>query len=74
MGTRPLAHLPQVTTDSPGATFLPSFCFLKEATMFKKFVLAAAAAYPGFLPVTDAKADAPTSALQTTVQTVEKRR
>jgi hypothetical protein len=40
--------------------------------MFKKFVLAAALALPlGFLPATDAKAEAPTSALQTTVQTVE---
>ena len=40
--------------------------------MFKKFMLAAALALPlGILPAADVKAEAPTSALQTTVQTVE---
>jgi hypothetical protein len=40
--------------------------------MFKKFLLAAALALPlGILPAAEVKADAPTSALQTTVQTVE---
>jgi hypothetical protein len=41
--------------------------------MFKKFMLAAALALPlmGALPATEAKADAPTAALQSTVQTVQ---
>jgi hypothetical protein len=41
--------------------------------MFKKFILAAALAVPlmGALPATEAKAESPTAALQSTVQTVQ---